>query len=415
MPPRRNDVRGGLGRSFRLLVSATAVSGLGDGFVLAAFPLLAANLTHDPRLVVAVTIAQRLPWLLFSLPAGALVDRGDRRRLIVMVEVARAIVLGAFAVAVIMDRGALAALLITAFLIGIGETVVANAVHAVLPQVVRPADLGRANGTLFAVETATENLAGPALGGFLFAAAAALPFALDGASYAFAAVLVAVGLPAAATLPRRVTPSQLWPDMAEGVSFFVRTPLLRLLAAFVAALAFCQAMVFGPLVLFALDELGLSDAGYGLLLGVAAIGNVVGGTVAGRLDDRFGARVLLPISGLVAAGAYAACGNATDGVVAALALVAEAVAVAVGNVANLALRQRVIPNELLGRVGSVFRFFIFGAMPVGALAGGLVASAFGLRAPFAVAAGLQIVAVAVLARPLARHIRERDGRAERDT
>ncbi len=197
-------------------------------------------------------------------------------------------------------------------------------------------------------------------------------------------------------------------DVADGFGFFVRTRVLRLLAGLVACFAFCQSVVFGPLVLFALNQLGLSDAGYGLLLAATAVGNVAGGVWAGRLDRRFGPQVLLPAAGLLAAAGYAVCGTADGWLLAALALAVEAVAVAVGNVASLALRQRVIPNELLGRVGNVFRFFIFGAIPVGALVGGILVEAVGLRAPFAVAAGLQVLVVALLAPPLVRELRHRD-------
>jgi MFS family permease len=393
-----------LGRGFRLLQTASAISGIGDGLVLVAFPLLATTLTDDPRLVVAVTVAERLPWLLLSLPAGALVDRGDRRRMVVVVEAVRTLVLVAFALTVVADHAVLPALLATVFLIGAGQTVIVNATHAVLPQLVEPPALARANGVLFSTQTATENLIGPALGGVLFAAATALPFVLDGLSFAVAALLFAVALPATARVTARPTSTRLRADMAEGFAYFLHSPLLELLAGLVSSLAFCQAIVFGPLVLFALQGLGLSDAGYGVLLAVAAIGNVVGGTVAGRLDDRFGARVLLPATGLVAAAAYGVCGLATNWVVAGAALALEAVAVAVGNVANLALRQRRIPNELLGRVGGVFRFFIYGAIPLGALLGGFLVDWLGVRAPLAVAAVLQGVLVAVLAPPLVRRL-----------
>ena len=402
--PRRRDAR--LGRPFRLVQLAAGVSGIGDGLVLAAFPLLAAQLTDDPRLVVAVTVAARLPWLLVSLPAGALVDRLDRRRLVITVELARAVLLAAFAVTVVTDQGALGALLLTVFLIGVGQTFIASATHAVVPGLVDSRRLGDANGVLFATQTSTENLIGPALGGLLFAAMAALPFVLDGVSFALAAALMAIALPVVARGARPAKPTALLrTDIADGFAYFMGTPILRLVGALVASLAFCQAIVFGPLVLFALHGLGLSAAGYGILLAVAAIGNVAGGMVAGRLDHRFGARILLPASGVVAAAAYAVCGVATGPALAAAALGTEAVAVAVGNVANLTLRQRIIPNELLGRVGNVVRFFIFGAMPLGALVGGFLVAWFGVRAPFAGAAVLQLIAVAVLAPPLVRELK----------
>jgi MFS family permease len=126
--------------------------------------------------------------------------------------------------------------------------------------------------------------------------------------------------------------------------------------------------------------------------------------VAGRLDQQFGARILLPFGGLLAAAAYVLCGLSTSLALAAFALGVEAVAVALGNVANLTLRQRLIPSELLGRVGNVLRFFIFGAIPVGGLLGGLLVQWFGVRAPFAGAAVLQFLAVATLAPPLVRRL-----------
>jgi predicted MFS family arabinose efflux permease len=323
------------------------------------------------------------------------------------VEAARTAVLLAFGLLVLADWGVLGGLLLAAFLIGLGETVVDSSVHAVLPRLVAEPSLARANGVLFSTETATEELLGPAFGGVLFGLAAALPFLIDGVSFAVAAVLVGLAFRGVADTGRTGVAVPLRRDMADGFGFFVRTRVLRLMAGLVGCFAFCQALVFGPLVLFALDGLGLSDAGYGLLLAATAVGNVAGGVWAGRLDRRFGPQILLPAAGLVAAAGYAVCGRAESWLVAALALAVEAVAVAVGNVASLALRQRVIPNELLGRVGNIFRFFIFGAIPLGALAGGFLVQGIGLRAPFAVAAGLQVVVVALLAPPLARELRRR--------
>jgi MFS family permease len=353
---------------------------------------------------VAVTVVARLPWLLVALPAGALVDRRDRRRLVVTVEAGRAIVLGAFALAVLTDHGTLGLMLVTVFLVGAGETLVTSASHAVLPELVPAHRLANANGTLFSTETATENLVGPALGGVLFAAAMVLPFALDAVSFALAALLLAVALPRRLRRHAATPTTRLRHDVAEGFAYFMHHRTLRLIGVLTASLAFCQAIVFGPLVLFALDGLGLSDAGYGLLLGVAAIGNVAGGAVAGRLDQQFGARVLLPFGGVLAAAAYIVCGLSTSLAMAAIALGVEAVAVALGNVANLTLRQRLIPSELLGRVGNVLRFFIFGAIPLGGLVGGSLVQWFGVRAPFAGAAVLQLVAVAALGPPLVRRL-----------
>jgi MFS family permease len=196
-------------------------------------------------------------------------------------------------------------------------------------------------------------------------------------------------------------------ELAEGWRYFRQDPLLRVLAGLVAVFAWCQALVLGPLVLYALDALGLTGVGYGLLVGVAALGNVVGGVAAGRLDRRLGAAVLVPVAGAVAGVAYLGAAGAPGPVLAGLALLVEGMAVSVGNAANLAVRQRIIPAALLGRVGNIFRFFIYGVMPLGALVGGIVAEGIGLRAPFVVAAVVQLVAVAVLGPRFARALRAR--------
>jgi MFS family permease len=177
-------------------------------------------------------------------------------------------------------------------------------------------------------------------------------------------------------------------------------PALRILAVLVGGLAFAQAMVMAVLVLFALRDLGVSEAGYGLLLGVAAFGNVAGSLVAFRLRERLGAAGLLVGAGLVAAGAYLVMAATTSAPVAAAALLVECVAVACGSVASMSLRQRVVPSELLGRVGNAFRVCIWGALPVGALAGGAVAAAWGTRAVFVVAGLAQVVLVVATRRRL---------------
>jgi MFS family permease len=375
---------------------ATGISSLGDGVVLAAFPLLAASLTDDPRLIVCVTVAARLPWLLVALPAGVLVDRTDRRRIIVGTEACRSIALLVFAVLLVTDNAALPALIATAFLIGAGETLILSAVHAVVPDIVPPDRLAKTNGSLFAIQTCTEDLLGPALGGILFTVAASLPFFVDGVSFASAAVVLGLALAGASGSPRVRVDSSFAADVKEGVRYFAGSPALRYLGALISTLSFCQAMVLGPLVLFALDGLGLSDTSYGLLLAIAAIGSVVGGAVAGRLDQRFGPRRLVPAAAMLTTVAYGVCGLATNMAVAAIGLAGEAVAVALANVASLTLRQRLIPSELLGRVGNVMRILILGTSPFGAIVGGVLVAQFGVRAPFAAAVALLLLAQAAI-------------------
>jgi MFS family permease len=408
-PPADPEVR--LGRPFRRLglnlafwrlFAADAVSSLGDGLVIVAFPLLALTMTTDPVLIAGVAIAGRLPALLCSIPAGALVDRVDRRRLVFLVNVLRFVTLAAFAAVLLAGIDSLPALYATVFVIGTGDLIFSVATQACLPAMVPGQDLPRANGYLATAEVTGQQFVGPAIGGVTFAASRTLPFITDAVSFLASALLVRN------TLPGKVQRSDRRPfvaDIRAGLRWFLGNRLLRLLAVVVASLAFCQAMVFGELVLYGTHQLHLGHIGYGLFFAGTAIGDVVGSLGAGRIYARWGpARCI--IGAAVTAGVAYLVLSATAAVATALVvLFLEAFAVAVGNVTTLSLRQRIIPIELLGRVGSAFRMLVFGLIPLGALTGGLVAAAFGLHTAFRTAGALQLVVLALAGPMLVQRIR----------
>jgi len=380
--------------------AASTISALGDGLVLVAFPLLAITYTSDPRLIAGVAIAQRLPWLTCSLVSGTLADQFDRRRFFAIVEVCRMAVLVVLALVIATRGGGLLALYVASFALGTFETGFSAASIATTPALVPPDDLDRANGYLYAGQTAGEQFVGPAIGGLIFAAGAALPFAADGLTFAASGVLLAHAL------RRRSEPpaprSSMLVDTRAGVRWFLDSRPARVLAATIASFAFCQAMVLSVLVLLCLDSLHLTAAGYGIFLAAGATGNLIGGAVAGAVNQQIPTRTVLFTGGLAAAAAYAIVALAPNATVAAFAFVVEAVAVALGNVASVSMRQRLIPRELLGRVGNIFRMCIYGAMPLGALTAGLLAAAFGVRSAILVAAGLQVALVTTLASRLPR-------------
>ena len=393
----------GLGSRYRRLVLATGASALGDGLVLVAFPLLAVTLTSSPVLIAGVAIAGQLPWLLVSLPAGAVADRVDRRRLLSAVEIARAVVVVALALAVVMGHVSLPAVYLAAFLIGTLETAFSAAIKATLPALVDVRLLARANGYLFATETTGEQFLGPALGGVAFAWTPAVPFFGDALSFVVSALLLTSALPrpdASARPPR----GRLLADVGFGVRWFVGNPLLRLLAVVVAGFAFCQAAVMSVLVLYGTHILHLGKVGYGLFLAAGAAGNVIGGVIVGPIHARTGPSRAVIIAGLTAATGYLLLGFTSLSVVAVLGLAFEALAVAIGNVATLSLRQALIPTTLLGRVNNAFRTCVFCAMPLGALAGGLLAAHVGVRRTFVFAGLFQVAAVVLTGRRLSRRI-----------
>ena len=376
-----------LGSDFARVWGAAAVSNIGDGVRITALPLLAAAVTRNPVAVSGILLAGHLPWLLFSLPAGAIVDRLDRRGLITAVSTMRAVVMAMLCGLVFFGEAGLPALYAVAFLQGVGEVFSDNAVFALVPGVVAKERLEDANGRLEAVVVATNQFAGPALGGLLFAQSAGLPFLVDAGSFLLAASLI-VGIKRRlpAPPPTGDKRSSIRADISEGVRWLRARPSLRNLSYIAALTNVALNATFAIFVLFALEELRLSSLGFGLLLSVEAIGALPGSLVAGRVRRHMG--IPLALATALGVAGLANLTIAASGFVPLVALMMISVAFAGGvwNVLTNSLRQAVTPDRLLGRVQSAHRLLAWGAIPFGTLLGGVAGSVFGLRAPFLIAA-----------------------------
>jgi Na+/melibiose symporter-like transporter len=353
-------------------------------------------------LVSGLAVASGIPWIFVALPAGALTDRLDKRRVVFGVEMARALLLGLVAAGVATGRIGLVGIYIAAFLIGVGETFVAAITRSVVPLIVDDEGLLAANGHVFAAETTGEKFAGPAIGGVLFGYIAALPFVSDAVSFVASAVLLrsAVPIPAPRSTDTTTTARGVWQEVRTGLRWLFGHAQLRLLAMVVTTFAFCQAMVFGVLVLFATRTLHLHPSEYGLLLAFAAIGDVLASLVAGRIHRWLGAFKTIMVSGLVAGIAYVALGLTSYVALAAVALLIEAAAVTLGNVATLSARHRIIPTKRFGLINNGFRMCVMGVVPAGALIGGALGDIFGLTTTFIAAGAVQLVVLIALAAPL---------------
>ena len=423
----------GLGSNYRKLWSASTISNLGDGIDSAAIPLLAETLTRDPLLFAGVAIAGRLPWLLFSLHAGVIADRVDRRRLMYLTNAVRFGLMVLLGVAILLDGASIWLLYLIAVALGIFEVLFDNASNALMPAVVRKDQLEQANGRLYAGEVVSNQFVGPALGAWLFGIAAALPILLDAGTFAIAAGLLvsmtgtysrahrrtreATGHDGVAAAPgdgAPTDPSAASPtastggrrpaalaEIREGLHWLRRHRLLRTFALLTAAMNGATMTWYSVLALYVVGEgsvLGLSEAAFGLLFIAGATGSLLGSFGAQRATRLLGRgqalRVSLALIGLAPL-AIALTGDV------AVYLVAQALygfAAVSWNVVTISLRQRLVPDELLGRVNSVFRFLGWGAMPLGALLGGITASVFGLRAPWFAAAGVVALALVLALR-----------------
>jgi MFS family permease len=380
-----------LGSAYWRLWWANAVSYAGDGALVSALPLFAVTVTKDPRLISLVSAAMFLPWLLLSLPAGAIVDRHDRVALMWRSQTVQFAVMAVLTILIMTRVAGIAVLAAAGFLLGCAEVVFSNAEQSALPALV-PADLlPRANGNQQVVLTIGETFVGPPLGSALFAVRAALPFGLDAVSFAGSAALLA-GLPRTAksrTTQSRTTRARseqrMRAQIAEGVRWLAGHRLLRTVALLLGVSNFSSQMGQATLVLLATQTLHVGTRGYGLLWTAAAVGSVLGGLVNPAITRRLG----LLTSLIVAMAAFAALdvgiGLAPDFAAAAALMACNGFFVTMWNVVTVTMRQRIVPAELLGRVNSVYRMLGWGLMPLGALAGGFIASAAGLRAPFIVA------------------------------
>jgi MFS family permease len=392
------------GSGFAKLWGATAVSNVGDGVYATALPLLAASLTRDPLLVSLVSFAEWLPWLLFGLLSGALLDRWDRRRVMWTVDAARFAIVGGLAVAVLMDRASIALLAAVGFLLGTGQTLVDTGAHSILPALVsRDAQrLERANGRLAGTQIVTQELAGPPVGGVLFSLTAWVPFAVDAVSFAAGSALVAsirghFG-PAPEELGSDGRRTTLRSEIAEGLRWLAAHRVLRATAAMVAVVNLLAAAGWAVMVLFAQERLGLDAVGFGLLLSGSAVGGVLGSLVAARSVAVVGTARITVGTMIVSALAFLAFGLSSDPWLAGVLMGVVVFMTVVFNVVVGALRQALTPDRLLGRVISAFRLFSYGSVPFGSLLGGILARSFGLRAPFLVA-GIVIPVVALLCLP----------------
>lgn len=386
-----------LGGKFWLLWTSSSLSNLADGILKVSLPLVAIRYTDSPSLIAGLAIALTLPWLLFSLPAGALADRWDRRRIMLAANVVRSALLVALVVAVAVGGGTIGVLYAVALGIGVCETLYDTSGQSILPQLVDRPQLSRANGRLHAAELTANQFIGPPVGGFLVAAGAVLAFATPAALWVAAVgVLLLVRGRFRIERDHRTSMRQ---DIGEGLRYLWGHVVLRALAAQTGVFNFCSNAVFAVFVLYAVgpgSAMGLSEPAYGLLLTAIAAGTVVGALLADRVEGWLGRARSLAVAIVCGALLLGVPAISPDPRVIAVAFFVGGIAIAVLNVVIISLRQRIVPDRLLGRVNSGYRLVAWGTMPLGAAAGGVIAELVGLRAVFALAAVMVLCLLGVL-------------------
>jgi Na+/melibiose symporter-like transporter len=401
-------VTGPLGGAFRRLYASSATSNLADGVGKTALPLIAATFTRDPLAISALASFGFLPWLLFALPSGVLVDRIDRRYAMAAANAVRAASMGALAALVLTGHGGIVALYVAAFALGVAETVYDSATRALLPQVVPNDRLDSANGLLTVEETLGQTFLGGPVGSAFFALAVSLPLLFNASGFALAAVLV-LTLRGRFRPARATAPATVRRDISDGVRWLAHHRLLRGLTLISATTALIQAMATGLLVLYVLEVVRLPSGDFGYVLLAGGIGALIGGLATPQLLRWFARGPVLTVGAVVAGVPALLMAFTRNGYVAAVLFAITAAGVMTWNVITMSLRQALIPHEMFGRVQGAYRTLVWGSIPVGSLAGGALAGAIGVRAVFAVSGGALVLCAVWLGALTRRHRAELAG------
>jgi MFS family permease len=413
----RTADRQGLGGRFVALWTATGLANLGDGLTLFLLPVVAVELTGAPGLVAGVTVMLTLPWALFGLQAGAIVDRVDRRRLMLRINLLRAGGLAGLTLAVLTGAASIPLVYVCALGLGVAETLVDTGLTALVPSVVAREDLTRANARIEATQNATNQFLGPPLGGALASASLTLASGTAGLVYVMAhGAIRLMGRPPAADEHARPagisqpsgdamdsvdagdhsSSARFWREVTAGLALLWTNPLLRALTLVTAAMNVLWAAWTALITVYALDpdQVGLTKTQYGTLLTAMACGGVLGALAVEPLRHRLGTRAVLTLD-LIGTGLLVGIpGLTTNALAIAAATFIGGAGAAVWRVIVSTLRQVLVPDHLLGRVYSASRWISWGVLPVGAALGGLVAEATSIDTVF-LAGGAASIAVLV--------------------
>jgi MFS family permease len=382
-----------LGPRYWKLWTASVVSNLGDGVAQIAYPWLASAVTRNGLLLALIAVAQRVPWLVFTLPAGVITDRLDRRKIMVVMDTFRAALTIGVALVVLVKQDALSSpdaiaggvegvsdavlywvLVGAALLFGTAEVLRDNAAQTIMPAIVAPENLEKANSRLWGIEMVANSFAGPPLGSALIGIMFALPFLFDAGSFAVAAGLVfLIGGEYRTRRPADAPAKIDWiGEIREGLGWLWRHPLLRPMAVILGLMNGLFTATYATFVLFAQEILGTSAFTFALLGTSTAAGGLLATFLAPRVSKRLGSGPSLYVTFIAGSFTALVTGFASSWpLVWAMGLIGVFSAI-LWNVVTVALRQTIIPDHLLGRVNSVYRFFAWGMMPIGSVVGGLI-------------------------------------------
>jgi MFS family permease len=370
-----------LGSTFRWLLASAWVSSLGDGFSLAAGPLLIASRTHNPILVSLGAFMQWVPGFALGLYAGAVADRVDRRALVLWMSLVRAVALAALTMTILLHVVSVGVVLAVLFVLGTADAFANNASGAILPMVVAKRDLGVANARFTFGWVGLNQLAGPPIGAALFAIGAAWPFA--GETLCVSAGLL---LFTRVALPQHGRGSgqrrHLRQEILEGLRWSRESAAMRALIIQILTFNVTYGASWSVLVLYSRQRLGLGTVGFGLLTAVGALGSLLGATTYGWLERHVKLANIMRYGLVLETLTHLMLAVTRSPAIAMTVLFLFGIHLAYWATTATSVRQRAVPLALQGRVGSVYAFAMLGGLVVGSAVGGVLAKQWGITAPY---------------------------------
>ena len=380
--------------AFNRMWASSIVSNLADGVMLAAVPLLAISLTDSPILISLIGAMVMLPWLLFAIPIGAIVDRVDRRYIFAGANASRSVVVGVLALLIALDNVTIFWLLAAAFVIGVCEVAADTTAQSLIPQILDEKDFEKGNSRLQISETVIQGFIGAPISGFIYTTAIYLPFFINSLGFAISA-LFALTIPVKYLQDIRQegeekTERRFVADMKFGITYLFNQKVLRRLVVTTATIGLCYSMGSATMVLFIIKELGLQERFFGVILAIQGVGAILGALVASRTSSKFGRSKVMTFA-IVASSAVLFIQGFSPNIYIFVALATfGGFVISQWNILLMATYQTVIPKELYGRIHGTRRTLVWGAMPLGSLLGGVLAN-FSLRLPLYVGGALACV------------------------
>jgi len=373
-----------MGPAFNRMWAASIISNLSDGILIAAAPLLAITLTDSTVLISAIGAMVMLPWLLFAIPIGVMVDRVDRRFILAGANATRSAVVGVLAVLIATDHVTIYWLLAASFIIGVCEVAADTTSQSLIPQILEENNFEKGNSRLQISETVIQGFVGAPISGFIYAIAIALPFFINSLGLAVAALL-ALSIPIKYLQDVRKDDvekekKKFVADMKFGIRYLYNEKVLRRLVVTTASIGVCYSMGTATMVLFIIKELELPKQLFGVILTIQSLGAISGAFMAPRLSKKFGRSTVMTF-GITSSSAVLLINGFAPNIYFYVALATfGAFAVSQWNILLMATYQTVIPTELYGRIHGTRRTLVWGMMPLGSLLGGVLAH-YSLRLP----------------------------------